>query len=427
MNKFEYLKFALKNKVYRKQAWLISAFSIISEPNDAWKNDPYVARIVQAPFGIFFVDQERNLVKIVDAKVGEPLFGMLDELQIDQSWIDNCSKPTQTLVGSLLVNYILLVESFGSKIPYMADNITIRKIEKFVIDHRDDPKTPDPSKITLDEYLNMAKGIELLKTVTNLSVYSLTPKNLVPPPGFAEKKEALLKEYEGQLKDPVKLAEFEERLMEIDREHMKGDPSYGKLVSGKVHRNARRKLVLSSGAEGGLNGIMVPITQSLAEGVPLTPENFAAQVNGSRSGSYFRGVDTVKGGVSSKRAVRAVSAYTVQEGDCGTTLGVLKTYNKFNLENLVGRIIVGSKKPVENISEAENYLGKSIRVRSPAYCKLATTALCETCAGSRLSRFKDGLILPATDLTSAIMAASMAAMHNNVTSAAVVDLESNVS
>jgi hypothetical protein len=37
------------------------------------------------------------------------------------------------------------------------------------------------------------------------------------------------------------------------------------------------------------------------------------------------------------------------------------------------------------------------------------------------------LIIPATDLTSAIMAASMAAMHNNVTSAAVVDLESNVS
>jgi hypothetical protein len=249
----------------------------------------------------------------------------------------------------------------------------------------------------------------------------------VSPPGFKEKKAALIKEYEGQLKDPVKLAEFEERLMEIDKEHMKGDPSYGKLVSGKVHRNARRKLVLASGAEGGLNGIMVPVTESLAEGVPLTPENFAAQVNGSRSGSYFRGVDTVKGGVSSKRAVRAVSAYTVEQGDCGTTLGVLKSYNKFNIDNLVGRVIVGSKKPVENISEAENYLGKSIRVRSPAYCKLSTTSFCEMCAGFRLARFKDGLIIPATDLTSAIMAASMAAMHNNVTSAAVFDLESNVS
>jgi hypothetical protein len=427
MNKLEFLKFALRNKVYRKQAWLISAFSVISEPTDKWKSDPYVGRIVQQPFGFFFVDQERNLVKIDDAKSGEPLFAMLDELEIDQSWIDNCSKPTKTLVGSLLVNYILLIESFGTKIPYMADNITIRKIEKFVVDNRNDPKNPDPSKITLDEYLSLAKGIELLKTVTNLSVYSLTPKNLVPPPGFKEKKAALIKEYEGQLKDPVKLAEFEERLMEIDKEHMKGDPSYGKLVSGKVHRNARRKLVLASGAEGGLNGIMVPVTESLAEGVPLTPENFAAQVNGSRSGSYFRGVDTVKGGVSSKRAVRAVSAYTVEQGDCGTTLGVLKSYNKFNIDNLVGRVIVGSKKPVENISEAENYLGKSIRVRSPAYCKLSTTSFCEMCAGFRLARFKDGLIIPATDLTSAIMAASMAAMHNNVTSAAVFDLESNVS
>ena len=172
---------------------------------------------------------------------------------------------------------------------------------------------------------------------------------------------------------------------------------------------------------------MVPVTQSLAEGIPLTPENFAAQVNGSRSGSYFRAVDTVKGGVASKKAIRSLSAYMVKDGDCGDTLGLGKNYNKHNIANLVGRVVAGSKKPIENINEASNYLGKVVRVRSPAFCKLGPQQYCSTCAGPRLSRFREGLTIPGTDLTAAIMAASMAAMHKNVTTTAYFDLENNVS
>lgn len=427
MKRFDYLKYALKLKLYKKLAWLLSLFSVISEASEKWKEDPYEGRIVQEEYGTYFVDPNQELVKIEDVKPRTPMFAMLEEITVDNSWIPNAKEPVKSLIGSLILNYVLLVESFGTKIPYIADNITLSDIEKFVIKNRSTGKDDDPNKIRLDEYLSMAKGIELLKQTTSLSVYSLTPKNLVAPDGFAAKKKELNKEYEGQLKDPVKLAEYEEKLMAIDKEFMKGDPSYGKLVSGKIHRNGRRKLVLTSGAEGGLDGKMVPITESLAEGIPLTPENFAAQVNGSRSGSYFRGVDTVKGGVSSKKAVKSLAAYTIKEGDCGATMGVLKNYNKFNIENLVGRIVVGSKKPIENITEASNYLGKIVRVRSPAYCKQGPLLFCSVCAGPRLSRFKEGLIIPGTDLTAAIMAASMAAMHKNVTTTADFDLENNVS
>ncbi len=427
MKRLDYLKYALQLGLYRKLSWLISAFSVISEAADKWKEDPYEGRIVQEEYGSFFVNTNKELVKIEDTKPKTPIFGILEEITVDNSWIPNAKEPTESLIGALLANYILLVESFGAKVPYIAKNVSIQAIEKFVIQNRDDGKGTDPTKITLKEYLQMGKGVELLKQTPTLSVYSLTPKNLVAPDGFEAKKKELLRQYEGQLSDPVKLAEYEEKIMDIDKEFMKGDPSYGKLVSGKVHRNARRKLVLTSGAEGGLDGKMVPIKESLAEGVPLTPENFAALVNGSRSGSYFRGVDTVKGGVSSKKATKPLATYAIQDGDCGTTMGLSKNYNKFNLENLVGRVVVGSKKPIENITEASNYLGKIVKVRSPAYCKQGPLFFCSACAGPRLSRFKQGLIIPATDLTAAIMAASMAAMHKNVTTTAEFDLESNVS
>ena len=89
----------------------------------------------------------------------------------------------------------------------------------------------------------------------------------------------------------------------------------------------------------------------------------------------------------------------------------------------MGRRISGTPegKLVENINEANNYLGKVVRVRSTQYCKSPGQTYCTTCAGERLSRFKKGLAIPATDMTSAILAASMAAMHKNTTTTAKID------
>lgn len=425
MKRLEFLKLALQLGVFKKKAWMISAFSVIREPQDAWKQQPYTGRIVLEPWGWSFVNSEGVLEKLEDTKPNEPIFKMLEEISIDSNWIPNLKEPAVTLIGSLFANQILLVESFGAKIPYVNGNLSLRKIEDFVINNRTDAKT-HPTLITLDEYLSLAKGVEYLKTLSNLSVYSVTPKNITPPPGLKEFKSKLLEEYGDQLSDPVKLAEFEKRLLDFAKEYLKDDPSYGKLLGGKVLGNGYRKMFLSSGAEGGLKGNMVPVPQSLIEGVPLVPETFAAQVNGARSGSYYRGKDTVKGGVSAKIAIRALSTFSIKEGDCGTLYGLPRVYTKHNISNLVGRQLAGSSngKVIENINEAGNYLGKMVKLRSVLYCQNPGQTYCSTCAGVRLSRFKDGLAIPATDMTSAILAASMAAMHKNTTTTVKLDINS---
>lgn len=428
MKRLEFLKKSLSWGIYRKKAWMISAFSVFREPENEWKKSPYPGRIVSQPWGYDFVNEKGELEKIEDSKAGAPIFAMNEVIDIDPTWIINLKEPVQTYIGSLFANQIMLVENFGSKIPYIPSGMTIRKIEDFVINNKSD-KEIDTEKITLKEYLNMAKSVEYLKTLSNLSVYSVTKKNITPPPGLKEFKAKLLEEYQGQLEDPVKLAEFEKKLLDFAQLYIQDDPTWGKLVSGKVFKNGYRKMFLSSGAEGGLKGDMVPITESLVEGVPLEPKKFAATVNGARSGSYYRGKDTVKGGVSAKIAIRALSSFSVKEGDCGTLMGLPRLYTKHTISNLVGRQLAGVSdgKVIENINEAGNYLGKIVKIRSTMYCQYPGQTYCETCAGKRLSRFKDGLSIPATDMTSAILAASMAAMHKNTTTTVKLDLTTTLS
>lgn len=421
MTRIEFLKKALAWRCYTKTDWLISIFSVTKEPEDEWKKDSYPGRVVSRPWGYQFVNENLELENIDGTRSSEPLFLMLEEVIVDPSWVPNVKEPKKSLMGALICNFILLIENFKTKIPYIAEDISIRAIESFVINNRTDEKEHE-TLITLKEYQGLAEGIELLKTIPDLSVYSLTRKNILPPTGLKEFKAKLDEEYEGQLEDPVKLAEYESKLLAFDKEYMKGDPSFGKLVSGKVHNNGRRKLFLSSGAEGGLTGEMVPITQSLLEGVPLNPKNYAAIVNGSRSGSYYRGADTVKGGVSFKILIRILSNFQVVEGDCGTKYGLTRKHTKETIANLVGRTLLEGRK-IENINEAGNYLGKLVSLRSVMFCQSPGQTFCETCAGPRLSRFKKGLAIPATDMTSAILAASMAAMHKNTTTTTTIDLE----
>lgn len=429
MKRFDYLKLSLTIGNYKKLPWWMTAFGIVDEPAESWKQDPYEGRIVRESWG-YSVVIAGELVKIEDANAKIPLFNMLDEVTVDKSWIANCGTPVASLVGSLLVNQMLLVDNFGTKIPYIAENISIRAIEGKILQIKADHvagKEKDPAKIYPEDYLKMAQGIEFLKQTPTLSVYSLTEKNILPPDGLEAKKKELMIKYQGKLDDPVQLAAFEAELLEFDTAYMKGDPSFGKLVSGKVHKNARRKLFLSSGAEGGLKGNMVPVTESLLEGVELTPQKYAAQVNGARAGSYFRGVDTIKGGVSGSISIRVFSTFEVKDGDCGSTVGVERIYTKFNIHNLVGRLLAGTEKRIENISEANNYLGKLIRVRSPGTCWEKGERFCSTCAGPSLSAYKKGLIIPATNMTSAIMGASMAAMHKNTTTTARFALDKVIS
>lgn len=429
ISKRDYLKLAIDNKAYNESSWFFSTFAITNVSPESWKDREsyYPGKITRLSTGYFLIVEKEEGLELEQIEAGDkdsPLFGPADPIEVDSTWAINI-KPgevVQTTIPTLLVNLIMLVDVYGSKIPFVDKKFSQSKIEAYIIANRTDEPEHD-TKITLQEFLKQSYAVEYVRTLMPLFCHSLTEKNMTTPDGLSELKAKRLKELGDSIKDPVVLAKFEAELLDVAKEYLKDDPSMGKLVRGKILGNSIRKMFISSGAEGGMGGEMVPVLDSLSDGIDYSPETFQAIVNGARSGSYFRGMDTVKGGVSFKLVVRVLSSFTVKDTDCKSNLGLEIEYNKQNITGLVGRTLLGSNKRVETLEEAEDYIGAKLMVRSAGFCKTADSSYCRVCAGERLFKFAEGLAIPAAEVTGIILAASMAAMHKNTVEVTEFDLE----
>lgn len=424
MNRLEYFKKAIKARCYINKAWIISILSITQEDPEAYNQDPFGYRIVQSPTGFSFIDPESNnkLTKIDIENLGTPLFNPRDVIEIDGSVCKNTSAPITTTIGSVLFNSISLVESFGDKIPYQNGLASITKIENIVAAKlRDTPSEgTERSKdvFYVDELIAFNKSISFLENLCQLCVYAATPKNIVAPPGINEKKMKLIEEYDDRLKDPVVLAEYESKLKAIDADWLKDDPSYGILMSGKITNMSRKGMFLTVGAGHGFKEStkVTPVLNSLQDGWPKDPDQFTAMINVSRAGSFFRGSDTVKGGVSAKVLLRAISNYVIEDTDCGTSLGFKKPITEKNHKKLVGRYAYLNNQwtLVDNPDNAKQYIGKTLLIRSPLYCLLEKDTICRYCVGENLFRNPVGLTSAATEISSIILATSLAQFHGTM-------------
>ena len=430
MKKLDYLKYAIQQKLYSKKAWMISLFSVFQEGESSWKEDPYKGRLVNQPWGLSFVNESGELEKIDDSKQMTPLFTPADRLMVDNSWASNCKESVETSVGTLLFNHICLITCFGNKLDYMVGRISVAQVEAEIVPRlKSNPKPGEARNdvdIYVDEYIALGRSFEYLKGMLQLCAYAATPKGLVAPTGIKEFKAQLNRKYEGKLTDPVQMAAYEAELKKFDDEFMKDDPTYGKFTSGKVANISRKKLFLTVGSETGFKETaeIIPVTNSLQEGWPTDPVEYTSMMNGIRTGSYARGAETVNGGVAMKYMLRAANNFKIKSEDCGSKLGIRRLYTKANASSLVGRTLIDAGKQilVENENQLGNYLGKVLTVRSPMYCKMEGDTLCKVCTGEKLGRYETGLTIPLTEISSILLAASMAKMHTSGLSSAEMDL-----
>lgn len=423
MKKLEYLRYAYLNKKYLISQWWVRCLASFSEnPNAPLPTDAYT--LVKQPWGIGCVMPDGKIETISDYSGTGPLFTVKDPVSVDSTWLPNIKQPMETTFGILASNAVLLAEVFGNKIDFINGPVRISDIEDIIMprltSNPEDMRQvdlSDTSKIYVFERNNLAKGIDLISTVMDLFTIGLTKKTLLPPPGVEEKKKELLAKPGLNLNDPVQMAGFEQEMLKFDYEYLKGDPSLGKFASGKILQDSRKKLHLSMGAEGGFSkdGSIVGISRSLSEGMPTDPTQLVAVLNGARSGSYSRGYETMQGGVAAKRMLAASNNYVIVDGDCGSTLGIERTYSKWLLNSLKGRTIINGKSQykVTDTDDTGKYLGQTIRTRSPMYCTMAGEEICSTCAGDAMAKYKAGIALPLTEISHAIITASLKAMHSN--------------
>jgi hypothetical protein len=430
VRKADYFKTAMKAGMYKNLSWCVSAFSLVVEDEQAWKQDAHTGRLVRHHTGYYVVTEAKELALIEDGTPGQPLYRFDERLMLDIGDAPNVKEAFETSYGNFLFNWIVMVYAFDDKLAYVKGTADLGKIESaMLVRFEDDPSKPTDRKhnvVYVSDYLRYMEAVSYLRSFSQLCVQAATEKTLLPPPGLAEYKAQLLKENEGHLHDLATIAKIEEKLVAFDAAWLKGDPGEKFLLGGKSRNIVRKKKFLIGGAEVGMQENAVTgklVANSLHEGWDLT--KFPDMLDSSRSGSYNRGAQTALGGVSVKWLLRASGNLKVGGDDCGTTMGSDFLINKEEVDKLVGMRVLkdGVSTRVPDRETAESYLGRVVRVRNPMYCTLPYTDYCKSCLGDRLSVNETGLSTAVSSYGSALMGIFMAKMHGSQLAVAEVSVD----
>lgn len=410
MKAIDYLKYSNKQEFMLRLDWIFTFFTI---QDKSMKPNQYL-RVTNNKFE---VNVSNSWEELEDTKVGEPIFKILDKLVVTKDMIKNIKSDTESTIGRFLSNKILLEYPFGDKLPYINKKFSVSSIESTLANMMRN------GDVTVSEYLLFVDGTRFISGMSRITNVSATYKSMLPPPGVDKyKKElatALEKKYgKNWVKTRTAIVEYEKALKEYDAKWLEDDPSNGKLMSGKIKDNARAKMFLTFGAEMGFDktGSTVNfVNNSLLDEYPEDNEKLATMFNTSRAASFDRGKDTQKGGAAAKDILRATSNILIVDGDCKTKNGVEILVTPENANSFKGRnIIVGST--VKPIEDNVNYIGKKLILRSPMECALNEkgNTYCSVCVGNIMKDYKKGIAILSTEITGALLNASMKSMHNAV-------------
>lgn len=405
----------MKEGLYKKLEWVISAFSISQETDSV-----YAYKIKTDPTGHYYLDPNtlKDYIKLDDGIAGVPLYNAKETLEISGEDIVNLKDSITTTYGNLLANYTLLVYSFGAKIPYINKKIDLGSIEKFILPiFKSNPparEERDPNFIYVDEYLALGNAVIYSCSFAQLFTWGLTEKIIIPPEWVKEEKAKLIEKYKDRLNEAAVVATIDAELVKKYKEYIKDDPGANFLINKKSTDIVAKKKYLMVGGEQGLSEdtVNVDLVQnSLVEGWDL--EKFPEMLNTLRAGSYNRGAQTVMGGVAVKGLLRASANLNVTADDCGSRLGMVADIEQDNLDRFVGLSVILKEgtKVMYKKEDVGAYLGKRILVRSPMYCKLDKTDYCKVCLGERLANNPEGLSIAVSEYGSTFLSIFMAGAH----------------
>lgn len=418
MTNIEYFKHMLHQDHFLKLEWFYSVFAM------AYDNNKYTFIKDNKYYVNLFTTTEPEV--ITNVIPNRPLLSINEGIIITKDDLENVTDTDviKTTLGRVIINKILLVDNFGNKIPYINKTIKPTDIENIIAENMHTKNI-----ITVPEYIKFVDSASFLQGLSRITTISATEKSVVAPPGITKFKKEVVNEFNAKYgedwsKDQTRIVEFESRLKAYDAEWLKGDPTDGKLTSGKVKNNARSKMFLTFGAEAGFDKKGENpnlIVESLGDGYPDDIDKLITMFNTSRAGSYDRGKETQKGGAVAKDILRATSSITIIDGDCGSTKGKSLTVTEDNYENIAGRNIFEGNKIV-TVDNPKAYIGKTILLRSPMYCISTGSNICSVCAGSVMSRYKTGIPFLVTDISGILLKSALKSMHGTTLSTVNVDI-----
>ena len=111
--------------------------------------------------------------------------------------------------------------------------------------------------------------------------------------------------------------------------------------------------------------------------------------------------------------------------DCGSKAYREVIVTKKNVDKLVKRYaLIGNKLVLLELSDLKKMVGKTIKIRSPLYCTLPGTKICNKCAGELPYILNiENLGLTASAVGSGLLNLLMKAFHDSSTSLSAIDLD----
>jgi len=416
----EYLKYSFDNDLPVKLDWVVGLFAYIKDKE--YENDFYLIKDKK------FYGKTTDDILLLAEDYTDPILVPTDKISLEKGFLPNIDNNIETTYGRLVINYIIGTYCFHNKIEYINKQFTISDIENDYIKKllTDDPK--DKKGITVDEYKTFIDAALYIESFSKYLSLAATEKSILPPKGIKEFKkkaiEEIKKKYgEDYTKNPMAIAELEKKLLDYDKQYLKDDPSYGKLISGKVAKVARKKLYLDFGIGNSFEEENDGIVESLSDGWDLDPKKLASMANDARKGSYSRGVETQKGGVTAKIALRATSDIKILKKDCGSKVGVDINITEDNYEAYINRYMLDkNNKPILLTEELlKSLIGKTITIRSPLFCHLEND-FCTTCTGDNIKDYENGVSLLVSGVGGKILSIALSVFHGKELKVGDIDL-----
>lgn len=426
LTKLEYLKLAIIYNLTENRSWFFECFGIpVLKDETNWESKQ-LGSIVTKLDGLYFVNSDKALTKISDYVKDQPLFSFQDVVSIDPSWGPFAKSKMDTKIGNLIINSLIMYPSFKDKFPYINVPVKLKDIEKLLAQRVKSDKDAGEQDITITEMIKCFDRFSFLTNLANIINLAATKKAITPPPNILKIKQEIMKEYEGQLHDPVKLIELEQRLIKIDDDYLADDPA-AKNIFNKKSKTARKKMFLIYGDtmdfEKSTNAKTV--SGSLLEGLSTKEEDFPKYMNDLRIGSFARGSSTQLGGYTYKILQRSLSSLSISSVECNTKRGLKRVINDYNVSKLANRYVLlnGKWTLIDSPDEAKKLLGKEVVIRSSLYCTSPKNTICYKCMNEIYKGIPTGITNIASELSGTLLSLFMKLTHGKINESTTIEMK----
>ena len=367
-------------------------------------------------------DRESNQFK-------EAPFKPYEKIRLTKDLYPYVKEPTVTTLGLLFFNrYVLENPNIIQHVGYWNTPITTKTIKKlatlinnlFILD-----------KITAEQLGEFIDRRDMLGGWSSVSMaQSITAGLIQTMPDVDKRKKELFAQNKDKLasNNPVERLmtsnDIEKDLIGMVTKKLEQDQGWDMYASGvnDVKNNYKTINIMRGAVYNELTKNFDVVESSLMNGI--TKHDITASANTVVAGAYPSAIGTAEAGAMSKILLAVLQSVEIDNNpnsDCGTKATIPFTITGSNKQHILYRnIIVDGKSLMTDITNIDQFVGKTVRVYSPQCC--LNNKICAKCAGkvfTNLGVSKAGLLT--TEVTMKLLNIKLQSKHNLSQNAGYID------